>query len=69
MAATPLGAWVIGPSLSPACCGARAWIFPAALAFAAALTAAMAAWMAVWLLLPGFDAFRPVCRLGAFLAG
>jgi len=69
LAATPAGAWLIGPA-APACCGgARAWAWPAAQAFAAALAAAMSAWAALWLLSPSRDLFQPICRVGAFLAG
>lgn len=67
-AASPLGAWLIGPSQLACCGGARVWAMPLALAFGLALTAALGMWAAMALLLPGFDAFQPVCRVGAWLA-
>ena len=68
LAAAPGGAWLIGSS-QPACCSGRNWTMPLALGFGLSLAAALSAWMLLLLLLPGFDAFRPLCRVGAFLAG
>lgn len=68
VAATPAGAWLIGPS-QRACCDGRVWAMPVALAFALSLTAALSAWVAMALLLPGSGRFGPLCRVGAFLAG
>lgn len=69
LAATPAGAWLIGPK-APDCCGtARAWALPVVQAFAAALAAALAGWAVLWLLLPTRDLFEPLCRIGAFLIG
>jgi hypothetical protein len=66
MAATPVGAWLIGPA--PSTRGvSRAWVAPLALSFALAMAAAMAAWAALLWFMPGFDAFRPLCRVGAWL--
>ncbi len=68
LAATPGGAWLIGPS-SLACCGRlRAWIGPMAQAFTAALLAAMAAWAIIALMAPSQDLFQPLCRVGVFVA-
>ena len=66
LAATPAGAWLIGPSRL-ACCDGRIWLTPLALAFGLSLAAALSAWAMLWLLLPGFTAFYPFCR--ALLAG
>jgi hypothetical protein len=67
-AATPFGAFLIGPS-PLACCDGRIWLRPALLAFGLSLAAALAGWALLWLLLPGFSPFRPLCRVGALLAG
>lgn len=66
LSATPVGAWLIGPS-QLACCSGRAWLLPAAFAFSLSLAAAMSAWALLWLLLPRFEMFQPLCRV--FLAG
>ena len=64
-----VGAWLIGPAY-PACCGTlRVWTWPIVQAFAATLAATMAAWVVLWLLLPSYDLFQPLCRLGVFLTG
>jgi hypothetical protein len=64
VAATPAGAWLIGPS-QLACCAGRTWLPPVAAAFGLSLAAAMSAWALLWLLLPRFEIFHPICR--AFL--
>jgi len=69
MAATPAGAWLIGPSQLACCSGARAWARPVAQVFAAALLTTMTVWAVLWLMLPAHDLFQPMCRVGAFLAG
>ena len=68
LAATPVGAWLIGPAPFVCCGPLRAWALPVAQAFAAAFLSAMAVWAIFERVTPSQDLFQPLCRVGTFVA-